>query len=361
MTNVETWAVIMAGGVGTRFWPASRKSKPKQFLRVTGKKTLIQETVARLGKVIPPERCLVVTGREHVELVTKQLRKLPPENVLAEPVGRNTTPCVAWAALEIARRAPDSVHAVLPSDSVIRPAAEFQRLLRIAIDEASASDVLVTFGVRPTFAATGYGYIEIGDAIDGTLGGPLEGKRAHAVRRFVEKPDRARAEEFVASGRYLWNSGMFVWRTRAILAALRAHAPSVLEPLERCRTRDDVIAAYPTIPSVAIDVAVLERAENVRVVPFDIEWNDVGAWPALADVGEADAQGNVTVGGAQVITEDALRNVIHAPKGELIALVGVSDLVIVRAGKALLVCPKDRAQDVKRIVDRLSREDPSWT
>lgn len=353
MTNVETWAVIMAGGAGTRFWPASRKSKPKQFLRVTGKKTLIQETIARLGKMIPPERCLVVTGREHVELVTKQLRKLPPENVLAEPVGRNTTPCVAWAALEIARRAPDSVHAVLPSDSVIRPANEFRKLLRVALDTASASDALVTFGVRPTFAATGYGYIEIGDASADGL--------AHAVRRFVEKPDRARAEEFLASGRYLWNSGMFVWRTSAILAALRQHAPNVLTPLERCRTREEVIAAYPTIPSIAIDVAVLERADNVRVVPFDIEWNDVGAWPALADVGEADAQGNVTVGGAQVITEDALRNVIHAPKGELIALVGVSDLVVVRAGKALLVCPKDRAQDVKRIVDRLSREDPGWT
>ncbi len=352
MTNVETWAVIMAGGSGTRFWPASRRSKPKQFLRVTGAKTLIQETVARLGKLIPPERCIVVTGREHVGLVREQLRKLPPENILPEPVGRNTTPCVAWAALEIARRAPDSVHAVLPSDSVIRPATEFRKLLAVAIEEASESGALITFGVRPTFAATGYGYIEIGD--------PVGKGNAHAVRRFVEKPDRERAETFLASGNHLWNSGMFVWRTSAILAALREYAANVMTPLEACRTRDDVIAAYPTIPNVAVDVAVLEKARNVRVVPFDIEWNDVGSWPALADVAEADAHGNVTVGGAQIVTEDALRNVIHAPKGELIALVGVNDLVVVRAGKALLVCPKDRAQDVKRIVDRLSREDPGW-
>lgn len=356
MTNVETWAVIMAGGSGTRFWPASRRAKPKQFLKVGGTKTLIQETVARLGKLIPPERCLVVTGAEHAALVHKQLRKIPPENVLAEPVGRNTTPCVAWAALEIARRAPNSVHAVLPSDSVIRPAPAFRNLLSAAIEEAAESSALVTFGVVPTFAATGYGYIEVGDKV------ARRGRSVvYAVRNFVEKPDRERAERYVASGQYLWNSGMFVWRTSAILAALREHAPNVLAPLEACRTNADVIAAYPTIPSVSIDVAVLERARNVRVLPFDIEWNDVGAWPALADVAAPDANGNTTVGGARLVTEDALRNVIHASNGELVALIGVSDLVVVRAGKALLVCSKDRAQDVKKIVDQLARDGTTWT
>ena len=355
MTSIETWGVIMAGGSGTRFWPASRRSHPKQFLRVAGSKTLIQEAAARLGSLIPAERRIVVAGHEHVALVRKQLPKIPPENILAEPTGRNTAPCVAWAALEIARRSPNSVQVVLPSDSVIRPAAEFRKLLRAAVEEAAVSSALVTFGVRPTFPSTGYGYIEIGDEV-----AKHGSTRVHAVQRFVEKPDRARAEQFLASGRHAWNSGMFVWTTSAILAALREHAPTVLAPLERCRTGAEAIAIYPTIPSIAIDVAVLEKARDVRVVPFGISWSDVGAWPALPDVLPADADGNVTGGGAQIVTVDALRNVIHAPKGELVALVGVSDLVVVRAGKAILVCPKDRAQDVKKIVDRLVRDDPSW-
>ncbi len=355
MQGHETWAVIMAGGSGTRFWPASRKQHPKQFLRVAGSKTLIQETAARLGDLIPFERRIVVTGHEHVALVQKQLPKIPPENILAEPTGRNTAPCIAWAAVEIARRSPNSVQVVLPSDSVIRPAAAFRKLLCAAIEEATTSRALVTFGVQPTFAATGYGYIEIGDQMG------LRGKApVHAVRRFVEKPDRERAEQFVATGKYLWNSGMFVWTTSAILAALREHAPTVLAPLESCRTSAEAIAVYPTIPSIAIDVAVMEKARDVRVVPFGISWSDVGAWPALVDVLPDDVDGNVAGGGAQIISVDALRNVIHAPKGELVALVGVSDLVVVRAGKAILVCPKDRAQDVKQIVDRLSREDPRW-
>jgi len=355
MQGHETWAVIMAGGSGTRFWPASRKRHPKQFLRVAGSKTLIQETAARLGDVVPPERRLVVTGHEHVALVRKQLPKIPPENILAEPTGRNTAPCIAWAAVEIARRSPHSVQVVLPSDSVIRPAAQFRKLLGVAIEEAASSSALVTFGVQPTFAATGYGYIEIGDELARRGKTPV-----HAVLRFVEKPDRARAEQFVASGKHLWNSGMFVWTTDAILAALREHAPAVLAPLERCATSAEAIAVYPTIPSVAIDVAVMEKMRDVRVVPFDIAWSDVGAWPALVDVLLADAEGNVTGGGAQLVSLDAMRNIVHAPKGELVALVGVSDLVVVRAGKALLVCPKDRAQDVKQIVDLLSREDPGW-
>jgi mannose-1-phosphate guanylyltransferase len=352
MANAEVWAVLLAGGSGTRFWPASTRAKPKQFLRVAGKRTLIQDTADRLNGLVPPERRIVVTGAEHVVHVRKQLPRIPPENVLAEPLGRNTAPCIAWAALEIARRAPESVQVVLPSDSVIRPASEFRKLVSAAVEEAASSGALVTFGVTPTFAATGYGYVEIGERI------ALRGKvPVHAVRRFVEKPDRARAEQFLAAGTFLWNSGMFVWTTRAILAALREHAPAVMTPLERCPTPADVIAAYPSIPSIAIDVAVMEKARDVRVVPFSISWSDVGAWSALPDVIAPDADGNVTGGGVQLVAEDARGNVVHGATGETIALIGVSDLIVVRAGKSLLVCPKDRAQDVKRIADRLARED----
>lgn len=343
--------MILAGGSGTRFWPASTRAKPKQFLRVAGKRTLIQDTADRLGTLVPPERRIVVTGAEHVVHVRRQLPKIPPENVLAEPLGRNTAPCIAWAALEIARRAPDSVQIVVPSDAVIRPANEFRKLARAAVDEASSSGALVTFGVTPTFAATGYGYVELGDRVATRGRTPV-----HAVKRFVEKPDRARAEQFLAARTFLWNSGMFVWTTRAVLAALREHAPAVTTPLERCRTSADVIAAYPSLPSVAIDVAVMEKARDVRVVPFSIAWSDVGAWSALPDVIEADADGNVTGGGARLVAEDAHGNVVHGASGETIALLGVSDLIVVRAGKSLLVCPKDRAQDVKRIADRLAQE-----
>jgi mannose-1-phosphate guanylyltransferase len=381
MAQSSTWAVLMAGGAGTRFWPASRRALPKQFLRVAGRRTLIQDTSARLGALVPPERQLVVTGAAHAELVRKQLRRIPPENVLCEPTGRNTAPCVAWAALEIARRDPDSVHCVLPSDHVIAPAAGFRRLLRAAAEEAGASGALVTFGVLPTHPATGYGYIETGapcgaapaprsavgaprgavGASRGAVGASRGPVRVLEVARFVEKPDRERAERFLASGNFLWNSGMFVWRTAAILAALREHAPAVIGPLERARGSAEVAAAYPALPSVSIDVAVLEKARGVRVVPFDVSWSDVGAWPALAEVVAADAEGNVCAGGARLALEDAHGNVVHAPRGELVALVGVRDLVVVRAVKALLVCPRERAQDVKRVVDRLAREAPEWT
>jgi mannose-1-phosphate guanylyltransferase len=352
MRHDDTWAVLLAGGSGTRFWPASRRVRPKQFLKVAGARTLIQEAAQRLGRVVPDERRFVVTGEEHAALVRKQLPRIPPENVLCEPIGRNTAACIAWAALEIQKRAPDSVQVVLPSDHVIRPAREFRALLEAALDEAHGSDALVTFGVTPTHAATGYGYVEIGDAL------ASRGKHAvHHARRFVEKPDRARAEQFLRGGRHLWNSGMFAWRTRAILAALREHAPAVVGPLERCTTAEGIAGAYPALPSISIDTAVMERARDVRVIPFGIEWNDVGAWPALLDVLPRDAAGSVTAGGAALISEDARGNVVHAPRGEIVALLGVSDLVVVHAGKALLVCPKDRAQDVKRIVDRLARED----
>ncbi len=355
-TRGDLWAVLMAGGAGTRFWPASRRALPKQFLRVAGRRTLLQETAARLGTLVPPERRIVVTGREHADLVRKQLRRLPSENVLLEPLGRNTTACIAWAALEIARRDARAIQAVLPSDHVIQPAAGFRRLLAHAADEAAESGALLTFGVRPTHPATGYGYIETGARL-GTRGKT----DVLAVERFVEKPDRARAEQFLASGRFLWNSGMFVWSTPAILAALRAHAPEVLAPLERAHAAGTVADAYPALPAVAIDVAVMEKARGVRVLPFDLAWSDVGAWPALGELLPADAAGNVADGGALVVAHDACGNVVHAPKGSLVALVGVKDLVVVRAGKALLVCPRERAQDVKQIVDRLARENPEWT
>ncbi|MBL8858780.1 MAG: mannose-1-phosphate guanylyltransferase [Planctomycetes bacterium] len=355
MTTPDLYAVILAGGSGTRFWPASRKKQPKQFLAVGGKRSLIAETAARLGKLVPPERRLVIAGEEHVTLVRKALRNLPPENILAEPIGRNTAPCVAWAALEIERRSPGAVHAIFPADHVIGPAARFRKTLQAAAEEARTSGALVTFGIRPTFPATGYGYIEQKNAV-----GKHGSLTVYAVERFVEKPDRARAEQFLSAGRFLWNSGIFVWTTTAILTEMRRSVPDLMRAMESVRDNAGIVRIYPTLPSVSVDVAVLEKALSVRVIPADFTWSDVGAWPALPETLPLDDHGNCVAGGATLLAEEARNCVAYGKRGELIALLGVEDMIVVRAGNALLVCKKDRAQDVKKIVTRLEREGPAY-
>jgi mannose-1-phosphate guanylyltransferase len=351
----ELFAVIMAGGSGTRFWPASRKRLPKQFLAVGGKRSLIAETAERLGKLVPPERRLVVCGEEHAALVRKALRNLPPENILCEPAARNTAPCVAWAALEVERRSKGAVHAVLPADHVIRPAERFRATLAAAADEARASGALVTFGVKPSYPATGYGYIEAGPAVARHGVVPV-----HAVKRFVEKPDHARAVKFLADGNFFWNSGMFVWTTNAILGAMRKTAPTVIGPLEKAGTTAKILRAYAALPSVSVDVAVLEKAPSVRVIPADFEWSDVGSWPSLDELLPLDAQKNGVAGGALLVAEGSKGCIAYGKRGELVALLGVEDLVVVRAGDVVLVCRKDRAQDVKAIVARLASEGPEF-
>ncbi len=338
MSSPELFAVLMAGGSGTRFWPASRRAKPKQFLRLAGKQTLIRETWERLHGLVPPERVLVVAGEAHADLVRKHLPRLPPENLLCEPVGRNTTPCVAWAACEIGRRAPRSVQAVLPSDHVIRPAERFREVLRLAAQAAAAEDVLVTLGVRPTSPATGFGYIERGEPA---------GAGIFRVARFVEKPELARAVEFLASGRFLWNAGIFVWSTAAILKALQQFTPQTLAGA-RAIVESGVRDSYASLEAQPIDRSVLERANNVRVVPVDFEWSDVGSWEALAEFGP---------GRAKLVSVESSNCIAWTEKDEVVALLGVRDLVVVHAGKVTLVCPRERAQDVRALVAAMEQRD----
>ena len=353
MAHPELYAVIMAGGSGTRFWPASRAGRPKQFLPISGERPMIVETYRRMEGLVPPERVLVVTAASQAELVRRALPELPPENVLSEPEARNTAPCVALAAFEVARRDPDAVQAVLAADHVIEPADSFRATLAAAADEAARADCLITFGVKPAFPATGYGYVETGAELE-----PSNGIPVHAVARFVEKPDRARAEEFVASGRFFWNSGIFVWSTSSILAAVERFMPEAWEGLRSVQAGADLAAVYAGLPAQPIDVAVMERADNVRMLPIDYTWNDVGSWAALAELTPADEEGNhpVLSDGARLVAEDASGCLAYAEGGRVIALVGVRDLVVVQAGDATLVCPRDRAQDVKRIVERLKRD-----
>ncbi|MBK7645189.1 MAG: mannose-1-phosphate guanylyltransferase [Planctomycetes bacterium] len=291
---------------------------------------------------------LVVANKLHRKLVAKCLPELPAENVLLEPVGRNTAPCIAWAASTIAARAPDSVQIVLPSDHLIRPAQRFRELLCVAIEETLQSDALLTLGVRPTHPATGYGYIELGECLHERAGAPVQ-----RVARFVEKPDRARAEQFLASGNFLWNAGIFVWSTRAILGALQRYLPDTLAACAKLGPRPR-LSTFARLAADSIDTGVLERAENVRVVPVDFSWSDVGSWTALAELPDGGG------GGAELLALESSGCVTWAPKGELIALLGVHDLVVVHAGKVTLVVPRDRAQDVRKLVAQMEQRDPRF-
>ena len=334
----------MAGGSGTRFWPRSRRRLPKQLLPVLGSRSLLQETVARLRGVVPASQVLIVTHRDHAAAVRRQLPHLPARNLLSEPVARNTAPCLALAALAIEARAPGATFVSLPADHAIADAAAFRAALLEALAWAAAEPVAVTIGIRPTAPETGYGYVEVGRRRAG---------RTAQVRRFVEKPTAARARAFVAGGRHLWNSGMFAWRTTTILGLLDRHLPAVTRSLRRVmdtppRRRGAALArAYRRLPAISIDYGVMEHARDVLVVAGDFGWNDVGSWAALADITGAGS-------GDHIVPVDAAGSVVFG-NGRVVALVGVEDVIVVDTPDALLVCRRDRAQDVRRVVDELAR------
>jgi len=350
MPSPEFFSVLLAGGSGTRFWPASRRARPKQLLEFHGDQSLLRTTWTRQGDLVDTDHVLVVTSEELLAPCQVALEELPDSSFLAEPIGRNTAASVAWAALEVARRNPSAVLAVLPADHVIADQEGYRDSMRAAIELAAAEDVLVTFGIKPTHPATGYGYIEAG--AERGEGGFCD------VTRFVEKPDLERAEEFLASGSFLWNSGMFVWRAEVILDAFRRHAPEVLEPIERGVNAGDVASVFADAPSLPVDKAILERADNVRVQPISWFWSDLGAWSSLPEILSVDDDGNCAAGGAKLLIEDSSDCTVFTEGDEHVALLGVEGLVVVRTAGVTLVCPADRAQEVRRIVDRLGDEAP---
>jgi len=349
-----TYTVIMAGGSGTRFWPASRRARPKQFLPLgaDGVTPLLTATARRVAALSPPDRTLVVT-REDLEAATYEaLPEIPRANVLLEPQGRNTAPCVAWATATIRRRDPRAVVVVLAADAYIADEAAFIRALRTAA-EAASQGAIVTLGIHPTRPETGYGYLHVGGALPGAPEG------VHRVRAFVEKPDTARAQAYVAGREHLWNAGIFVFRADVMDAAVREHLPEVaraMDDFDAAASRGDeralVSRRYGSLPSISIDYGVMEKVAEVAVVPVDCGWSDVGSWQASWELGAKDANDNVVR--AEAVLADARGNVISAPAGKVVALVGVSDLVVVDTPDALLVVPRDRAQDVKKAVDALA-------
>lgn len=345
----DVHVVVMAGGSGTRFWPKSTGALPKQLLSFSpGAPTLLEATLARFEDKVPADqRWIVTTAR--LEAATKA-QAGGGTRVLAEPTGRNTAPCVYWAAREIEKVAgPDAVMVLLPADHQILEPTKFLATLSGAIARARANPgELVTLGIRPSRAETGYGYLETG----GDLGGGALG-----VAKFVEKPDRARAEAFVAGGKHLWNGGMFVWTVRSILAAFDRHMPEMRAAWEAAGGR--VAEAYPKMPATSIDYGVMEKAANVTTFPLECGWDDLGSWTSLESV--ADAAGTRSpvgvVAGGQAVGVDARGNIVDAP-GKLVALLGVEDLIVVQSGDRLLVARKDRAQDIKALLEQVKAVRP---
>ncbi|MDG1753810.1 MAG: mannose-1-phosphate guanylyltransferase [Rhodothermales bacterium] len=346
-------AVIMAGGIGSRFWPMSRRENPKQFLAVTGADTLIQNTLSRLSGIVPHENCYVVTNERYVKQTQDQLPSIPMENILAEPIARNTAPCIAYAAFKIHQKDPDAIIVVLPADHVIGNVRKFHETLKVSIEAAKEERALVTIGIEPDHPATGYGYIQF-DPEDSSK---EDGLKALFVKTFAEKPNIQTAERFLDSGDFLWNSGMFIWRSDSILEALETHLPDVHSaflPLENVEPSADatalVTAAYKACPSISIDYGVMEQAAKVYVVPGSFDWNDVGDWKAVYDLADKGKAGNAIEGNA--IVHDASRCLIQAGD-KLVAVVGVNDLIVVNTDDALLVCHRDSSQRVKNVVDYL--------
>ena len=347
---MKTCALIMAGGRGERFWPRSRKALPKQFLSLTGDgKTMIRLTVERIAPLVAIEDVYISTNSEYRELVRAQLPELPEENILCEPVGRNTAPCIGLGAEYISAREGEAMMIVLPSDHLIQYNAMFLRTLQDACETAEEGDRLVTIGITPNAPETGYGYIRF-------LPGITEG-RAFAVDRFVEKPDLETAKSYLASEEYLWNSGMFVWKTSSILKNIRTFMPETYAGLERIRAavgtereQETLRREFTAFESQSVDYGVLEKAENIWILPGSFGWDDVGSWLAVERFNKTNDYGNVVSG--DFITVDT-RNCILQGEGRLIATVGIKDLVVVDAGDAMLIAAKDSVGNIKKVLETL--------
>ena len=357
----ERFVVIMAGGRGERFWPQSREATPKHLLPIVGDQPMLAQTVARVTGVVPAANIFVITTQAQLEGCRRACPGLSAANIMAEPTGRDTAAATGLALLLVKQRNPTAAFAMLPADHVIHDIAEYAKLLNVAFESAETADVLVTLGIKPTTPETGFGYIQ--------QAGPwrkVGGRDIMAVKRFVEKPDLATAKGYLASGDYFWNAGMFVWRVPVVEAAFKAHAPQLhagLAKLEAAAKSTGGWAAalaqlYATLPKISVDYALMEKSTNVVVVPATFDWDDVGTWPAIAQHCTPDTAGNILRGLAMV--EGGTNNIVISTDGHLTGVVGASGLVVVHTADATLVVPKDKAQEIKALLERL-KKDPATT
>jgi mannose-1-phosphate guanylyltransferase len=347
-------AVIMAGGRGTRFWPRSREKKPKHLLDIISARTIIQETVDRVKPLIAPQNILVVTGKKHARELIKQLPNIPKKNIIIEPEGKNTAPCIGLAALYIQKKVGDDVMIVLPSDHAIGDSRKYTEIIAAAAQFAAKENALVTIGIKPSSVQTGFGYIEYGDSFQHI--GKEEVFRVKSIR---EKPDFTQAQTFVQNGNFYWNSGMFIWKASIILDEIGRCLPDLYSGLMKIKktlgTSKEAVtisSVYKKLTSISIDYGVMEKADKVFMLKGDFGWSDVGSWDALWEISAKDNQGNAVTCGSNVIFEDTEGSLVYSPQ-KLVALVGTKDLIVVETKDALLICKKGRSQDVKKVVETL--------
>lgn len=348
----DLYALILAGGSGERFWPYSRRARPKQLLKLFSDRTMLEETIARLGDAVPPERVFVLTNREQEAAVRAACAGIPAENIVAEPAKRDTAPAVALGVGLVMRRDPRAVMAVLPADHLIKDEATFRRDLRAGAEAAAESGALLTIGIKPTWACPGFGYIEQGSRI--SKGEPA----VYEVRRFREKPDAALAESFLKQGNFRWNAGMFIWSIPAIMGELTKHAPELAAFVARMRTAADLPELlgreFPALPKISIDYAVMEKAARVLELEAGFDWDDVGSWVAVSKYLESREGENAA--NCPITAHEASRNIVFSGGKKHIALAGVQDLIVIDTGDALLVCHRSEAENIKKLVPRVPEE-----
>ncbi|KRE75409.1 mannose-1-phosphate guanylyltransferase [Paenibacillus sp. Soil750] len=349
---MELVAVILAGGKGERFWPKSRTKLPKQFLNISGNKTMIQQVIERLKLILDVTHIFVVTNELYAELIKVQVPDLPKENIIIEPIGKNTAPCIGLASIIIERKYPNTTMIVLPSDHIITDEKGFIQILETAANVANKSEHVVTLGINPTYPETGYGYIEA--ASDSFVKNSM---KVLSVKKFTEKPEKEQAEKYLIAGNFYWNSGIFVWKTSVIRNLIAQYLPEIHDILETIKTsldKQDFIETIRTefakMPDQSIDYGIMEKAKDIYVIPCSFGWDDVGSWNALERINELDQSGNFISG--NTLTVDTKGCIIESgPK--LIATLGIEDLIIINTDDVTLICTKDRAQEVKLLLKEL--------
>jgi mannose-1-phosphate guanylyltransferase len=349
-------AVIMAGGKGERFWPKSRTHLPKQFLNISGNKSMIQQTIDRLKRLIDISQIFVVTNELYAELIHAQIPDLPIENIIIEPIGRNTAPCIGLASIIIEEKFPDSTMIVLPSDHIIKNDEGFLKILQTAVEVSLQGNNLVTLGITPTYPETGYGYIETTDQYH-----VINDMQVYKVNKFVEKPDFATAHSYLEAGNYYWNSGIFVWRTAVIREYIKEFMPDMHDVMETIKKaigtgldRNETIRSeFSKMPDQSIDYGIMEKVRNIYVIPCIFGWDDVGSWTALERINERDENGNVIRG--NILNLDTKDCIIES-NGKLIATLGVQELIIIDTEDVTLICRKDKAQEIKSIIRELKAQ-----
>ncbi len=344
----------MAGGAGTRFWPKSREQRPKQLLNIFGPGTMLQNTVERLRPLMPARNIFVIATTAYAKEIARQLPDLPIANLLIEPTGKNTAPCIGLGAIYLRRLDPDGVMVVLPSDHLIEDNETFLSMLRAGEQIARTSDSLVTIGIKPTHPATGYGYIQFGASEF-----QIDGISAHSVKTFAEKPDRETAELFLRSGDFLWNSGIFIWKTSTILAQIEELQPQMYdglreidEHLGEADEQQTIDRVYRQIKSISIDYGIMEDAKNVVVLPATFPWNDLGSWDEVYKLQQKDGEQNAALTPSALL--DCHGCLVDAPD-RIVAAIGLKDIAVINTADALLICPRERAQEVKDLVELLRR------